>query len=886
MKNKRQRITNKWFEPQGRSRSLIRYRLLLLGLVCLTTLLCILALPALPKSPNAPSQPALLSRQNPDRQPSILMQKGKALYDAGQFAEAISVLQQAIQAYQAQDDFLRQAIAFSNLSLAYQQLGQLIEAERAIANSLDLLNSFQQAKESLPFVAQALEIQGGVQLDRGQPEQASSTWQRAEAIYQQIGDRAGITRSRINQAKAWQVLGFYRRALSLLNALPQTMLALPNTLTKAIELRSLGDTLRVVGELERAQKVLQQSLAIAERLRSPQEIGAALFSLGNTARAQQDLEGAIAFYQKAANLTPVSNLKIQADIERFSLLVKIGPSAAAQALFPEIQLQLNSLPPNQAGIYARIRLAQSLMKWATHEIPADRSLTTLTARLLTAAVQQAQTLQDRRATAYAIGTLGSLYEKTQQWSQAQELTQQAIAIAQTINAPDIAYRWNWQLGRLLKQQGDFEEAIVAYDAAISALKAIRSDLVAVNRDIQFSFKESVEPVYREAVALLVRDPSEPNLDRARQHLEALQLAELDDYFQEACLKAKTVLLDQLVDRDNPTAAIIYPIILPKQLEVIVKIPHQPLQHHSISKTKEEVEGLLERLQQNLTELDATDKIRSLSQEVYGWLVQPIESRLEQSKVDTLVFVLDGALRSIPMAALYDGKQYLVEKYAIALSLGLQLLEPKSLDTKQLNILAAGLVEPPANFQQFPPLPDVQSEFNLIAQSGFPVQQLLNQEFTSRTLEQKMSSGEFNVIHLATHGQFRSHARDTFILAADGPINLTQLDSLLRGRNPTGIGAIDLLVLSACQTAEGDERAILGLAGMAVKAGTRSTVASLWHIDDHSTAILMGEFYRELASAKVTKAEALRRAQMTLLKNYPNYSRPAYWAAYVTVGNWF
>ncbi|MGH2415255.1 MAG: CHAT domain-containing protein, partial [Microcystaceae cyanobacterium] len=412
------------------------------------------------------------------------------------------------------------------------------------------------------------------------------------------------------------------------------------------------------------------------------------------------------------------------------------------------------------------------------------------------------------------------------------------------------------------------------------LKALRSDLVAVNRDIQFSFKESVEPVYREAVALLVRDPSEQNLDKARQRMEALQLAELDDYFQEACLNAKTVLLDKLVDRDNPTAAIIYPIILPQQLEVIVKIPQQPLQHHTAYKTQEEVERLLEQLQQNLTELDATDKIQALSQEVYRWLVQPIESRLEQSGVDTLVFVLDGALRSIPMAALYDGKQYLVEKYAIALSLGLQLLEPKSLAAEQLNVLAAGLVDPPPDFQQFPPLPEIQSEFNLIAQSGIPIQQLLNQEFTSQTLQQKVSSAGVNVVHLATHGQFRSQAKDTFILAADGPINVTQLDFLLRGRDPTGTSAIELLVLSACQTAEGDDRAILGLAGMAVKAGARSTLASLWYIDDRSTAILMGEFYRELASSKVTKAEALRRAQITLLKNYPNYSRPAYWAAYV------
>ncbi|MGH2416645.1 MAG: tetratricopeptide repeat protein, partial [Microcystaceae cyanobacterium] len=238
MKSKRQTIHNKRLYHHCRSPSFIRYRLLV-GLACLTILLCIFTSPTLSKSPITPSPPSPLSIQNPDLQPQILMQRGKALYDAGQFAEAVNVLQQAIQAYQTQGDILRQAIALSNLSLAYQQLGQLAEAKQAITDSLDLLNPFQDSKEHLPFVAQALEIQGGVQLDLGQSEQSLSTWQHAEAIYQQIGDQTGITRSHINQAQAWRVLGFYRRALSLLGELRQTLQAQPDTLTKAIELRSL-----------------------------------------------------------------------------------------------------------------------------------------------------------------------------------------------------------------------------------------------------------------------------------------------------------------------------------------------------------------------------------------------------------------------------------------------------------------------------------------------------------------------------------------------------------------------------------------------------------------------------------------------------------------------
>ena len=227
----------------------------------------------------------------------------------------------------------------------------------------------------------------------------------------------------------------------------------------------------------------------------------------------------------------------------------------------------------------------------------------------------------------------------------------------------------------------------------------------------------------------------------------------------------------------------------------------------------------------------------------------------------------------------------MEKYAIALSLGLQLFPPQPLVQESLQVLAAGLVQPPPQFSTFPPLPEIKSEFNLIEKAGVSSKQLLDQEFTSNTLENNVSNTPFNVLHLATHGQFSSRPENTFILAADGAINVRQWDHLLRRRDQTNNQTLELLVLSACETATGDNRATLGLAGTSVKAGARSTLASLWHISDRSTAILMGEFYRELTKNQVTKAEALRRAQITLLKKYPNYTRPGFWAPYVLVGNW-
>ncbi|NHC35550.1 CHAT domain-containing protein [Scytonema millei] len=900
---------------------------------------------AAPSAPEIASQPTRSSGDD-----AQLLQQGRELYTTGQFAQAIKIWQQAAQNYKAKGDKLNLAIASSNLSLAYQQLGQWQQAEQAIAVSFDVLQgSREQGSNSkfkiqnskfpdsrlptpdsrgLPVLAQALNTQASLQLGMGQAETAVSTWQQAATAYERAGDRSGNIQSLLNQSQALQALGLYRRALETLTSADRSLSATPDSPLKAAGLRQMGNLLRSIGDLPQSQQILQRSLELARKLNSQSDIAASLFSLGNTARSQRDNPTALAYYQQAATTAIAPITKLQARLNQFSLLVDTQDSTA-QSLIPEIQSLLATIPPSSKTIYAQIDFAQSLMiqgsteqgagsrekraegaegeKTTLNRQPSSQSVApaftvnrqpsttnyqlpiTQIAQLLASAVDRSRNLGDRRAEAYAIGSLGSLYEQNRQWQDAQELTQQALILSQAANAPDITYRWQWQLARLLRMQGDTPGAIATYREAVKTLKSLRNDLVAVNPEIQFNFRDEVEPVYRELVALLLSgqksgETPQQNLAQARETIEALQLAELDNFFREACIEAQPVAIDRVVDRDNPTAAVIYPIILPDRLEVILKIPQQPLRHYTIHQPQTQVEQTVERLQRSLTEPDRTKDVRDLSQQIYNWLIQPVANELQQSGVKTLVFVPDGVLRNIPMSALFDGKQYLVEKYAIAVSPGLQLTNPQPISLANLKALTAGLSVPPAN-SPFPPLPAVRLEFNLIQQAGVAIAELLDRAFTSKSLETKIDSNSFNVVHLATHGQFSSQAENTFILAADGPINVRKFDDLLRSRNRRRPNAIELLVLSACETATGDRRAALGLAGIAVRAGARSTLASLWQIDDEATAIFIGEFYKQLTKTKLTRAEALRQAQLNLMKNYPNYRRPGYWAAYVLVGNW-
>ena len=541
---------------QKRLRSHLIFCLLLLW----TAWLCVVA-PMTTVSAQVAAQ--VISQTEP--QP---LQQAKALYEAGRFTDAIAVLQQAVQTYQQQGNSVQQAIALSNLALTYDQLGAWPQANDAIHASLQLLTQAAGVERTdadrRSAQAQALDIQGRLQLAQGQAEPALASWQQAAQYYKQIADCDRLTRNQINQSRALQVLGFYQRAIKLLTELEQTLQAQPDSLTKSSELRSLGEALRVVGNLDQSRQRLQDSLTIAQRLPADPAIAASVtkaialtqLSLGNTARSQRNNSAALNWYQQAATSSNSEITQLQSNLNRFSLLVEMGQTSDAQALLPQIQRQLKELPLNRTLVYARINLAQSLAKGASLS-----ASSTDAAALLSTAVQQSEQLGDQRTQAYALGLLGGLYEKTQQWSFAADLTRQALQLTLSSNANDGTYLWQWQLGRILKAQAkqgnnpaqSRSEAIGFYEAALNTLQSLRLDLASVNPDQQFSFRESVEPAYRELIELLLQRPagatasSQADLVRARRTLESLQTVELQNFFREACLDIP-ISLDRIVEQ--------------------------------------------------------------------------------------------------------------------------------------------------------------------------------------------------------------------------------------------------------------------------------------------------------------------------------------------------
>lgn len=813
-------------------------------------------------------------------------------YQQGRLDQARLVWESAYAEFERQGDYVGQISTLNALCTTYQELGHWEKADILIQRSLNLLSQLDSThRQGALLRAQTLNTQGSLLLAQGQSETAYERWQQAEAAYRQADDAEGILGSQLNQIQALQAIGLYRQAYLQLVDLQSAVQALPASPLQVVGLQRLGEVFQITGNLPEAQEVLQASIHVAKQIDSQVAISTAWLSLGNAYRGSEQYVMAAEAYGMAATTATNSLSKTTATLSELSLAIQAKNWETATDLLTTASPHISTLEPSRPGIYAKVNLAVSMQKMLHHfRSNSSRQAVTSTdiAQLLSTAVAEAQTMGDSRAEAYALGELGALYEHTQQYDHALTLTNQALALSQAFNARDIVYRWQWQQGRIFQAQSTAAKgataqqlkrgAITAYQKTLDTLKLIRSDIVAADPLVQFSFRDNVELVYREFVDLLVTETAgETELQQARQAIEDLQLAELQNFFRSACLDIQPQQINQI----DATAAILYPVILSERLIVIADVPGEPLQQHSVPISRENLTQTVTEFLQTLNPVFAEAARLEISETIYQWLVAPLQTVLHTHNVETLVFILDGPLRNIPISALYTGDQYLIERFNIALTPGLQLLPPEKLSAPSANVLAGAITKA---HQGLPALPGVQQEIDMISEL-LPTTAFLNEDFIFEKIKEEfLQSGNFPIIHLATHGQFSSDVSETYLVGWDEPLQIQDFQILLREQLPQVKQPIELLVLSACQTAEGDSRAALGLAGFAVRSGAKSTLATLWAVNDASTGSLISAFYQQLAQAQRSKANALRQAQISMI-NSDEFSHPYYWAPFVLVGNW-
>ncbi|MBG0745523.1 MAG: CHAT domain-containing protein [Planktothrix agardhii KL2] len=381
----------------------------------------------------------------------------------------------------------------------------------------------------------------------------------------------------------------------------------------------------------------------------------------------------------------------------------------------------------------------------------------------------------------------------------------------------------------------------------------------------------------------------------KQHLGVqgtqLNRSEVQQFLKELEIKTKQVY------------AIVYIVSREEQLEIIV-VPSfgEPIRHSVPEATKEKLFPVVRQLQSEITNPRKRDKVsyQAPAKQLYQWMIQPIEDNLKRLGISTILFSLDAGLRSLPMAVLWDGQQFLTEKYGISLIPSTSLIDFRYQPIGQAQVLAMGA----SQFQQQNPLPAVPIELQNITEI-WPGEKFLNERFTLENLKSQRRISDFQVIHLATHADFKTGSpSNSFIQLWNEKLPLTELPNL-GWDNPI----VELLTLSACRTALGDRRSELGFAGLAVQAGVKSALASLWYVSDQGTLGLMSEFYESLKQAPI-KAIALQEAQIDMIQgktriendqlittfgaiplpenltefNITSLSHPYYWSGFTMIGS--
>lgn len=427
---------------------------------------------------------------------------------------------------------------------------------------------------------------------------------------------------------------------------------------------------------------------------------------------------------------------------------------------------------------------------------------------------------------------------------------------------------------------------------------------------------------------------------AQQTVELIKRTELEDYFNNRCVIEARADVD-ISSLEAQTAAI-YPVILPDKLEIIVSVDGN-YEHTSVAVEAEYLKQLATGFAKELRTMGSG--YRYFAESLHDYLIKPIQPILDKHNVQTLVFLPDGPLRLVPVSALHGGERFVIEDYAVVTSPGLTLFDPQPIPRGEINTLLAGVSRPGQVVRDLPEpiiaaiinpegpdpiateklvasrdlssylarglkakgsepgqapqpsqltpdqvlqlqdllaLPGVAAEINQL-KTIYPSTVLLNDSFRKADLVEEVTENEFQLVHIASHGIFGETSQDSFVMAHDEVISMDELERLLTS-NQFAEQPIEMLTLSACQTAEGDDRAPLGISGIAIRANVSSALGSLWSVSDQATVGLMNRFYTNLKSPELSKAQALQKAQVDFVQN-SDLDHPFFWSPFILIGNW-
>jgi len=705
-----------------------------------------------------------------------------------------------------------------------------------------------------------------------------------------------ILNAAIHIADAYKKLGYHQKAVNIIQEYESVAEKNPQSAQTILFYNAASDIFASLGKRDESIDYLQKAAKNVRMTKDAYLLIKIILNMSITYKNYNYFGEAKAGLEQCLNLIEQLNNKEEIKILKPKILVELvrikfrwdeySQDEVVKAL-DEAHKEINKMSDchDKAGFLISISsLVQEMMKTFPE---AKHYLIRIVHKALTDANKIAQKFSNKRLISLCAGQLAGIYEINNNFKQALKLTRKAIFYAGNSN-PDILYCWEWQLGRLFKATGQIDSAVESYSKAISTLNPIRNEITVGYRNNIDIFNLKIKPVYLGLAELLLEQAeSIKQFDNSRQKkyqevidvMDLLKKAELQDFFEDECLAHSSSSASKISYTVHQNAAIIYPIPFPKKLVLLIILPNgirQVIVNVGSSQLMASVLRYRRHLQTRSENLFMTS-----GPKLYRYLISPMKHLLDEQNIDTLIIAPDGALRLIPFATLYDGRKFLIESYAIATIPAFGLTDMKPAKLENAEILLGGLSE--ARMGHIP-LPNVKVELQSIHNIMNASTLLQNKNFTIENLTYVFNNQAYAIVHFATHGVFGGTSDTSYILTYNNMLKMGYLETLLKmGRFRKQ--KVELLTFSACQTAMGNDRAALGLAGVAVKAGVRSVIATLWYVDDEASAAILKEFYHQIhKSSGTTKSKALQKAQSTLINDI-YYWHPNYWGPFMLIGNW-
>lgn len=683
----------------------------------------------------------------------------------------------------------------------------------------------------------------------GRIKSAISIWQQ---VIENKPDKSLKGRTYLMLAQAYLDLGFIHKASDIWEQ------------AKKLDVTSLSPFVDAIeGNLAFAQHDFERAIIAYEK--APRSLGV-LNNLSQVYEQQSQLKQQLAYEAHLeGNQQEEDILKVQASQE-----LKIAKNLAQQA----IHLASDEVSLDAARIWIRWYnlgevegLQQSLNILQQLPDSFDKGLQLIKiARQnpigLALAESVAQTLNHSFLLAEVERLYGQKLEQKKHYTEAIQRILNAYGLVAQSDL-ELLFEIQWDLGRVYDQINDSQQSRKYYQQAILSTEKIRKNLASAPRRVQLSFQDKINVLYREFFSILLTNPNQEDLKEAIKLKQQFQLAELESYFGNPCEISQ---INKTIGLTNKVK--IYTIILPSSLHEIVALPNGQYRHQAIHISQADLESLIRSWRLDLED-EFTFNFRTTSEQLYDWLITPWTEELVGIK--TLIFVNDGILWSVPMSALWKD-HYLIESYQIAYSLGLEVSIQET--SQELFPVLFGTTESSQVLKTS--LPFVKTEIENISEivGG---EAYLDELFTFERFNQALKSQKYNILHIASHGKFSSF-ENSFIQTGIGLLSLEKLEEFLRNRK----APLNLLTLSACQTAIGNDRSIFGIAGVALRTDIPSVLGTFWFVNDSITSQLMINFYRILNSQS-SPLESLRQAQLQLIQSTSSPEpkiHPRFWSPYL------